>query len=120
METPASLQGVECFVFDLMGTCTDWHSSITTAMHKYPLPAQLSEAELPKLALEWRSGFFKYILNSFAAGEESPSIDEVHTRVLDEILSARGIDNGVWNQHIRERLVDAWHDQKRKLRARMF
>lgn len=112
MTLPSCFHEVQCLIFDLMGTCTDWHYSITCAMKKYPLPPQLSsDAKLTSLAVEWRAGFFKFILNSFAAGEESPDIDKVHSLVLDQILAQRGINREIWDDKTRKELVNAWHYQ---------
>ena len=103
----------EVLVFDLMGTCTDWHTSIAFAMSKLPIPANLQASDLAGLAFEWRAGFFKYILDSFARGEESPDIDSVHRKVLDHILIKHDVGYDVWNTGERERLVKAWHSQQR-------
>lgn len=106
------LYGVQVLVFDLMGTCTDWHTSIVAAMLRQAPPPPLTDADLPVLAMAWRTGFFRAIFASYTAGEQAPSIDEVHARVLDAILAERGVGTEVWNASVREQLVHAWHDQQ--------
>jgi hypothetical protein len=115
MTLPSFFSHVQALVFDLMGTCTDWHTSITAAMGGHPIPPPLTEADLPALASEWRAGFFRAIIASFNAGEESPDIDIVHAQVFDELLEARGVSaDSVWDTKRRGGLVQAWHSQKRK------
>jgi len=115
MVLPSSFSGVQALVFDLMGTCADWHTSIVSAMREHPIPPPLADSDLPALASEWRAGFFRAIIASFKAGEESPDIDIVHARLLDELLEARGVspDSG-WDSKQRVDLVHAWHKQKRE------
>ena len=107
-----SLENVQVFMFDLMGTCTDWHTSITTAIKRYPLPPQLTSVDLPVLAIEWRERFFRTIFASFAAGEQSPDIDQIHTQLLDQLLEERNIDESIWSDDVRKELVRVWHDQQ--------
>jgi len=113
MPLPPSLSGVQALIFDLMGTCTDWHTSILAAMRGHPIPPPLVDSDLPALASEWRAGFFRAIMASFKAGEESPDIDIVHARVLDELLEARGVSAAsIWDTKRRADLVQAWHNQQ--------
>lgn len=67
---------------------------------------------MPALAADWRAGFFRAILASFEAGEQSPNIDIVHANVLDEILALRGVGTDVWDAQVRAQLVKAWHAQR--------
>src|ERR1700691_4597570 len=98
MTLPSSFSGIQALIFDLMGTCADWHTSIVSAMREHPIPLPLVDSDLPALASEWRAGFFRAIIASFKAGEESPDIDIVHARVLDELLEARGVSTAsIWD-----------------------
>lgn len=110
---PSSLSSAQVLVFDLMGTCTDWHTSITLAISRLPVPANLEPSELRSLAIEWRAEFFRYILDSFARGEQSPDIDIVHHQVLNKLLTKHNVGYDVWNTAAREQLVEAWHFQQR-------
>ncbi|EGN93722.1 hypothetical protein SERLA73DRAFT_189467 [Serpula lacrymans var. lacrymans S7.3] len=107
-----AFSGVQALVFDLMGTCTDWHTSILTAMQKYPTPTPLVGSDLPLLASQWREGFFKAIFASFEAGEQSPDIDVVHAQVLDRLLDVKGVGKDIWTDEVRLELVQAWHHQQ--------
>lgn len=112
MILPPSFSEVQALVFDLMGTCADWHRSILKAMKCHPTPSPLTDSDLPDLASEWRAGFFRAIMASFEAGERSPDIDTVHAQVLDEILLNRGVTQDTWDAEIRADLVGAWHNQQ--------
>lgn len=103
---------VKALVFDLMGTCADWHTTIVSTMLRYPPPPPLTHNDLPALASEWRAEFFRTILASFEAGEESPDIDTVHANLLDKILNRHGVSLEVWSTEIRTVLVQAWHQQQ--------
>ena len=46
---------IKAVLFDFMGTCLDWHTTIRDA-----LPAELSEEIRSKFALEWRQAYFDY------------------------------------------------------------
>ena len=82
-------------------------------MRGHPIPPPLVDSDLPALASEWRAGFFRAIMASFKAGEESPDIDIVHARVLDELLEARGVSAAsIWDTKRRADLVQAWHNQQ--------
>lgn len=92
--------------FDLMGTCVDWHSSIVGLIEGLHL---MDKSDASSLALSWRQGFFDEILNRFAAGNSEESIDITHRRVLDSLLSDKGL---VWEDEVRDKLVARWHNQK--------
>lgn len=105
---PESLKNVRSLTFDLMGTCTDWHTSIVQLFKSLPSAGEL---DLSALANDWRSGFFQAIFDSFNRGEQSPDIDNVHRQVLDRLLAERGIEERVWGEDARRKLVRGWHCQ---------
>ena len=102
-----------------MGTCLDWHSSITPVLHRaLQQTAQLSssqpptEAEASALALAWRSSFFSDIHARFATGAPQEDIDTTHRRLLKNLLASPE-----WEQYPSltdeqvENCVRAWHTQ---------
>lgn len=74
---------IKAVLFDFMGTCLDWHSSIVSA-----LPQSVSEDERSRFALEWRQTYFDYNAARLAAGQPPEDIDISHRRTLSILLSA--------------------------------
>ena len=102
----------KALIFDLMGTCCDWHSSILPALQSAPaIPALPAEA-LSQFAVEWRAGFFKEVETRRQAGQALEDIDVTHRRVLNYLLLARGVTPAQWDDGVRNGLVQAWHKQK--------
>lgn len=101
-------------MFDLMGTCVDWKSSIVAALERCPplTPVREGSPDYGQFAMEWRAGFFRDIFAAFERGEGSPDIDVVHRRVLDGMLEERKASEE-WNDDVRSKLVAAWHSQTR-------
>jgi len=103
------MPALRALVFDLMGTCTDWSSSILSTLFSQPPVEAIS---LTSLATEWRSRFFKEIHRRFDAGEGAEDIDVTHRRILDTILQEEGAGLDVWNDEVRQKLVQGWHVQQ--------
>lgn len=97
-------------IFDLMGTCCDWHTSILSVLSNLPLPKSIPKSSLSDLALEWRAAFFSEIHDRFEQALPQEDIDKTHRRTLDTILARRGVTLTEWNGEIRDRLVSAWHN----------
>ena len=101
----------KALIFDLMGTCCDWYSSLLPALASSPDLPLLPSLELSQMALGWRAGFFDEIRARFQAGEPAEDIDVTHRRVLDQLLHQKGIDLSMWDEEVRRKLVDQWHKQ---------
>ena len=102
-----SFQDCKAVVFDLMGTCTDWHSALLpsiTALPPLVPPLQLTPSDF---LLQWRLGFFDEIHYRFQRGEPAEDIDVTHRRVLDRLLG----EHKGWNNEQRDALVKGWHKQ---------
>ncbi|KAE8443308.1 hypothetical protein EG329_002024 [Mollisiaceae sp. DMI_Dod_QoI] len=104
-------QRPKALVFDLMGTCCDWLSSLLPALRSNPTLEMLPPSSLSKFATDWRAGFFEEIHAHFQAGTPAEDIDITHRRVLDRLLLARGVDLTMWGEDARQKLVDQWHIQ---------
>ncbi len=98
---------IQALVFDLMGTCTDWRSSILSA-----LDSKLPLADSHSFAMDWRAGFFGEIHRRFQAGEDPEDIDITHRRVLDRLLSECNIGMEAWDEETRNDIVRSWHIQQ--------
>lgn len=99
-------------VFDLIGTCVDWYSSILPALESAPSIPNLSSDSLSHLAADWRAGFFKETRMRWEASQSVENIDVTHRRVLNWLLLAKGVTPAQWNDGVRNKLVAAWHEQK--------
>ncbi len=104
-------QRPKALIFDLMGTCCDWHSSLRPVLRSNPTLEMLPPSALSNFATEWRAGFFEEIHARFQAGEPAEDIDITHRRALDRLLSARGVDLTMWGEEVRQKLVNQWHIQ---------
>lgn len=101
----------KALIFDLMGTCCDWHTGIVNTMQQLPTPSGVSRDTYSDLALGWRAGFFNEIHKRFEAGLPQENIDTTHRRVLDALLASHATLKDFWNHEVRETLVKAWHTQ---------
>jgi 2-haloalkanoic acid dehalogenase type II len=105
---PSQPTRTKAIFFDLMGTCCDWLSSLLPLLQSLP---SHSAIEPENLALAWRAGFFTEIHARFSRNEPAEDIDITHRRVLDRLLSEKGVGYEVWDGEVRERLVKKWHVQ---------
>jgi 2-haloalkanoic acid dehalogenase type II len=102
----------KALIFDLMGTCTNWHASILNSLESHPSPQTLPSTSLSAFALEWRAGFFAEIHSRFENGLAQEDIDVTHRRVLDVLLDKWGVTDEEWGDEVREQLVRSWHRQE--------
>lgn len=100
----------KALVFDLMGTCCEWHVGIVRSMAQLPSVSGLPSNEYSDFALQWRAAFFQEIHARFEQGLPQEDIDITHRRTLDRLLDGR-VSSDEWDESCRQRLVDAWHDQ---------
>lgn len=108
----SGLENTQAVVFDLMGTCTDWKTAITSAMSKCPpLCRALAHDDRATLAQQWRAGFFAEIHDRFNQGLPGEDIDITHRRVLDRLLSQESALDEALRDSDREQLVRSWHEQ---------
>lgn len=108
----------KAIVFDLIGTCVDWYSSILPALESAPSLPALPPESLPHLAADWRAGFFQETRTRREASQPVEDIDVTHRRVLNFLLLARGVTPAQWDDSVRNKLVGSWHEQRGGLSAR--
>ena len=106
----------KALIFDLIGTCCDWYSSILPALQAAPSIPALPANVLPQLAADWRAGFFHEVDTRRQAGQPLEDIDVTHRRVLNWLLLERGVTPAQWDDGVRNALVMAWHNQKSRSR----
>lgn len=98
---------IKAVCFDFMGTILDWHSSIVNA-----LPDSLADRDKSSFALEWRQAYFDANTSRLAQGNPVLDFDETQRQVLDVFLSERPALGHHFSDEAKERLIDAWHNQK--------
>jgi 2-haloalkanoic acid dehalogenase type II len=98
---------IKAVLFDFMGTCLDWHSSIVAA-----LPSTLPKDVSSNFALEWRQEYFGANAARQDAGKPPEDIDITHRRVLDEALDKHLDIKPLFTEEVKQNAVKAWHGQK--------
>jgi 2-haloalkanoic acid dehalogenase type II len=98
---------IKAVLFDFMGTCLDWHSSITAV-----LPSTLHQDARSNFALEWRQAYFDANVLRQNAGKPPEDIDITHRRVLNEVLEKHPDIKSLFTDEVKDRLVKVWHAQK--------
>ena len=98
---------IKAVLFDFMGTCLDWRSSIAEA-----LPSGLSLEVRSDFAIEWRHTYFKANNARLKAGKSPEDIDITHRRVLGELLEEKPDVRAHFTEDAKEQAVRAWHAQK--------
>ena len=99
---------IKAVFFDFMGTCLDWHVSITAA-----LPAIITPERCSELALDWRQRFFDRISARHTAQEAPEDIDTTFQQSLFTTLEDEKYSN--IREHLEDltssgsSLIRAWH-----------
>jgi len=97
---------IKTLIFDLMGTCLDWHSTVSRALKEaFSLP----EGERPPLtATSWQSKCFPGTFDRYEDGLPQEDIDETRRRTLRALLHAKGLS---MDDEKVDACVQAWHSQ---------
>lgn len=104
---PTSRKGqIKAVLFDFMGTCLDWHSSIL-----HILPSALSQDAKSDFALEWRQFYFDAIAAQARTGEPPEDIDYTHLQTLLDVLDEHLDIKSLFIQDVQDKAVAAWHGQ---------
>lgn len=97
---------IKTLIFDLMGTCLDWHSAVSPVLEKaFSLP---EEERLPFTVTHWRSKCFEGMFDCYEAGQPQEDIDATRRRSLLTLLRAKGLS---MDGDRLEACVQAWHSQ---------
>jgi 2-haloalkanoic acid dehalogenase type II len=107
MPSSRSKGPIKAVLFDFMGTCLDWHSSILPV-----LPSALSQDAKSDFALEWRQTYFDANTARLRNGEPPEDIDTTHQRTLLAMLDKHADLKPLFTQEVQEKAIAAWHSQK--------
>ncbi|MCJ1376894.1 hypothetical protein MMC20_008139 [Loxospora ochrophaea] len=105
--TTSGKEPIKAVLFDFMGTCLDWHSSILPI-----LPSALSQDVKSHFALTWRQAYFDANTARSRNGEPPEDIDTTHRRTLLDLLDQHSDIKPLFTQEVQEKAVAAWHSQK--------
>lgn len=98
---------IKAVLFDFMGTCLDWHTSLIDKLSSTMQPDDTSE-----FACELRQAYFDYNDRRREAGQPVEDFDTTQRRVLDAFLAERPDVQGLFSEEDRQSVVQAWHTQK--------
>jgi len=111
------LKPVRGLVFDLIGTCTDWHTAVSTCLKahasqsKDPKINSRSVADWDHFAHLWRSAFFKFV-SELSERDEMMDMKKVFQETLSQVMKEMlGVDDqggGDWDQTVRNDLLASW------------
>lgn len=97
---------VKAIIFDLMGTCVDWHTAMKSTLDNAIAASNVDP--FTALPLHWRRAFFDEIHARFENGLPQEDIDETHRRTLLALLERNG---RTMTTEDLETCVKAWHRQ---------
>ena len=99
---------IKYIVFDVFGTCVDWHGTILKAGKKLSEKYDL-EVDWSSLAREWRiDGYFKAVFETAAGKREYVPCDEVFMGFLKETLVPKYHMEAVSEEDLRD-FCNVWH-----------
>lgn len=99
---------IKAILFDFMGTCLDWHTSIVNSLPQ-SIPAQTRS----NFALEWRQKYFDYNAARLAAGQTPEDIDLSHRHTLQTLLATPewSFLHPKFEEEDINQCIAAWHNQ---------
>jgi hypothetical protein len=100
-------QPIKALIFDLMGTCLDWHSAVSPVLLK---ALSIPEGEKPPFtAIKWRHECLDGYCDSSETGFPQEDVDHTRRRTLLDLLQSHSaeMDGG----EAVEACVKAWHEQ---------
>jgi len=98
---------IKAVLFDFMGTCLDWHTSIIDS-----LPSVMQPDDKSTFGCELRQAYFDYNDQRRECGQPVEEFDTTQQKVLEAFLDGRREQNKLFSGRDRELLVQAWHSQK--------
>ncbi len=100
---------IKAVFFDFMGTCLDWHGSISQA-----LPTTFPRTSASSLALQWRRAYFLSNQARLAAGSAPEDIDLTLARTLAALVEREFPAHAALfaDPAVRARLIRSWHTQR--------
>ena len=85
------LRGVRALCFDIFGTVVDWRTSIIREGQLLQQRLDLQAQDWPAFADAWRAGYQPAMQEVRSGALPWTDIDGLHRRILDRLLTARGL-----------------------------
>jgi len=105
---PLALHSVRALVFDLFGTCLDWHTPlISTLSSAYP---DIPSDDWSNFGFAWRAAFLALTATEGRRGSFRPTT-ELYADALDDVIKNAGKIGEVaskWTKEERETVSKAW------------
>lgn len=100
---------IKAILFDFMGTCLDWHTSITSS-----LPTQILSPQRSAFALAWRQTYFDLNAARQNSGLPVEDIDITHRKALDTLLATQEFSHlaSFFTDDVKTHCIAAWHTQQ--------
>lgn len=100
---------IKAVLFDFMGTCLDWHSSVVSA-----LPPSIPEAIRSRFALEWRQMYFDANTAKIHQGLPVEDIDITHANTLEQMIQQDNYSNyqTLFTSPVKQHCIQIWHEQR--------
>ena len=96
--------GVKAVLFDFMGTCLDWHSSIVPV-----LPHDMSEQDRSGFALEWRQAYLDLSAGRGRDGLPPQDVDVTYRQALKDTLERHPDVKSLFTEELQVKTVTQWH-----------
>lgn len=99
---------IKAVLFDYMGTCLDWHTSITNV-----LPSSIPQSDRSDFALEWRQLYFDTNAARQLRGVPPENIDVTHRTTLEEMLTRPRWKpfTTLFTKDVKSKCIAQWHHQ---------
>ena len=98
------MRQIKALTFDTGGTTLRWHDGISKVLRRVGLRHSIS-ADWSQIATSYRRQSLEALLGAL---EPEFNIDDVHRRILDNVLTAYGLD--AFSSEDRQEIWRAWHE----------
>ncbi|KAG9011857.1 hypothetical protein FRB90_006975 [Tulasnella sp. 427] len=118
--TPAELRSVKALAFDIIGTCTDWHSVVSACLQAHA-PSNIPSTSSPsasdtasavdtwasEFAHNWRSSFFN-LLFDLNERQQMMSGADVYRITLKQTMEKFQVGEAEWSEEVINHLIKSW------------
>ncbi|KAG9010532.1 hypothetical protein FRB90_007777 [Tulasnella sp. 427] len=119
--TPAELRSVKALAFDIIGTCTDWHSVVSACLRTHAPGSSIPSTSSPSasdtastvdtwasdFAHNWRSSFFNFLFD-LSERQQMMSGADVYRITLKQTMEKFQVGEDEWSEEVINDLVKSW------------